>query len=208
MSSQDRPGVGQTDRRAEHKHTIRREFHSQLQQLWANDKFLRDYTVTPGVQLPQIVPSAAAFGRWGPDQSKQIPLSTYLATQYDEYGYHFVPLVREKEHLSCALRILFLRRDPPGAIYQAGDIDNRIKTLLDALRRPQRREEVPQPPQAGEDPFFVLLEDDKLITHLEVETDTLHMAPTGKPNDAALAQLIITVDVRPHYVTMDNLSYV
>jgi hypothetical protein len=35
------------------------------------------------------------------------------------------------------LNILFLRADIPGKVVQSGDIDNRLKTLFDALRMPQ-----------------------------------------------------------------------
>lgn len=205
-----------TSERAEHKHNIRREFHLQLKRLWQSEKFLREWTVEPAVARPQAYPSSVAVmgsllnhppAAQAPPQGR-VPLKEHLASQYAEYGYHFVPLVREDAHLSCALRILFLRRDPPGGIYNLGDIDNRLKTVLDSLRRPRSPSEVPRPPLADENPLYVLLEDDRLVTHLEVETDTLHLPPTGKPDDAALAQVIISVDVRPHHVTMDNLSYV
>jgi len=34
-------------------------------------------------------------------------------------------------------------------------------------------------PAEGKDPFYCLLEDDRLVSHLEVETDTLLDTPTG-----------------------------
>lgn len=201
--------VNKTSERAMHKHDIRHEFHLQLKQLWENEKFLREYTVAPAARMPQIVPSAAVVARWGASPSEQVPLSEFLASQYAEYGYNFVPLARESEHLSCALRITLLRRDPPGGIYNnLGDIDNRIKTILDALRRPRQPQEVPRGPLLDERPMYVLLEDDRLVTHLEVETDTLHLPPTVRADDASLAHVIISVDVRPHHVTMQNLSFV
>jgi hypothetical protein len=210
-ASQDRAAgsdPNKTDRRSEHKHEIRRKFHGQLKRLWATDKFLRESEAVPAAPPLAVTPSSAVavgiFGRSGASRA----LSEVLADQYSGFGYRFVPLVRADAHLSCAVRILFLRRDPPGAVYNLGDIDNRVKTVLDALRKPVHSNQVPGPPQAEEDPFFVLLEDDKLITHLEVETDTLYLPLTGKPDDAALAHLVISVDVRPHYVTMQNLSYV
>lgn len=204
-----------TAERAEHKHDIRHEFHLQLKQLWENTKFLREFTIDPAAKRNQVVPSAVAVSGIFTESivvqaaKPQVPLNEYLASQYAEYGYHFVPLVRENEHLSCALRILFLRRDPPGGIYNnLGDIDNRLKTILDALRRPRNPTEVPRRALPDENPMYVLLEDDRLVTHLEVETDVLHLPPTVKADDASLAQIIISVDVRPHHVTQDNLSYV
>ena len=107
------------------------------------------------------------------------------------------------------MSILFLRRDIPGSIISAGDIDNRIKTVIDGLRRPRNGKELVgnETPQAGEDPFYVLLEDDKQVTHLEVETDTLLDPPTGGAFDHRLVRLLITVDLRPYNVTMFNLSF-
>ena len=67
-----------------------------------------------------------------------------------------------KISLLCSLNILFLRRDIPGSALSAGDIDNRIKTVIDALRRPRHANELAYhaTPAADEDPFFRLLEDD------------------------------------------------
>jgi hypothetical protein len=69
-----------------------------------------------------------------------------------------------------------LRPEPPGAIItQAGDIDNRLKTLFDALRYPKKMDELPKgaTPDESEKPFFCLLEDDILITGVSVRTDVL-----------------------------------
>jgi hypothetical protein len=56
----------------------------------------------------------------------------------------------------------------------AGDLDNRIKTLLDALKIPNDKE-LPSgaKPSGTENPFFCLLEDDSLITHIRIITDRL-----------------------------------
>ena len=77
--------------------------------------------------------------------------------------------------VACALDILFLRRDGPGSLVKSGgDIDNRLKVLFDALRMPQTCDEVcGDSPALDEDPFFSLLEDDKLITKVQVETNWL-----------------------------------
>ena len=67
------------------------------------------------------------------------------------------------------LDITMLRPEPPGKVIQSGDIDNRIKTLLDGLRMPKVEQELPN----GEIPFFCLLKDDNLITRISVNTDRL-----------------------------------
>jgi len=179
---------------AVHKHTIRAQFHEQLKQHWQTDKFLSAYRVRA-------------------DDGTRIPYSESVAQEYENRGFRFVPLVRDEMSLLCSLSILFLRRDPPGSLVSAGDLDNRIKTVIDALRIPQKPNEFmgkdrkPITPEAGQDPFYCLMEDDKQVSHLSVETDMLLDPPTDDEKDKARVKLIITVELRPYYVTMDNMSF-
>src|SRR6266480_3708288 len=54
----------------------------------------------------------------------------------------YLPLVRKSAHLIAELDILLLRNEVPGRIIiGGGDIDNRLKTLFDALRCPHSVEE-------------------------------------------------------------------
>jgi hypothetical protein len=100
-----------------------------------------------------------------------------------------------------------LRRDHPGNLVSyGGDIDNRLKTLFDALRMPNTCDELAGvPPEADEDPFYVLLEDDALITKVSVTTDRLLLPPVGEEhiNDV---QLVIVVGVNVIAVTYDHWS--
>jgi hypothetical protein len=64
-----------------------------------------------------------------------------LYESIQKHGAWFRPLVRESYALHCGLKIRFLRHEPPGKIYQGGDLDNRIKTLVDALTMPQHIEQ-------------------------------------------------------------------
>jgi hypothetical protein len=199
---------GQTDRLAEHKHAIRKVFHSQLKHFWQTNKFLREHRKDPNSKI--VLTPADQVAVWGGEDDKKIRLSEWVANNYMEYGYKFVPLVREEISLLCSLEILFLRRDIPGSAISAGDLDNRLKTLIDTLRRPRNNRELRgnEIPGEGEDPFFCLLEDDKLVTHLSVETDTLLDPPTGNNElDQRQVKLVITVDLKPLDVTMFNLSF-
>jgi hypothetical protein len=121
-------------------------------------------------------------------------------------AFNFVPLVTEELSLICGIEILFLRPDYPGAVVSSGDIDNRLKTLFDALRMPQIGQlKADAVPSENEKPFYVLLEDDKLISRLSVETDTL-LEPIGDEMNKSDARLIITVKLRPPHLSWDRRS--
>jgi hypothetical protein len=108
--------------------------------------------------------------------------------------------------LLCGLDVLFLRPDRPGGVVWAGDIDNRIKTLIDALRIPEANERYAQrTPGPDEQPFFCLLEDDKLVSKLSIETDQL--LEFDSPGNMNEVRLIITVHIRPYQMHMGNLEF-
>ena len=90
----------------------------------------------------------------------------------------------------------------------SGDIDNRLKTIFDALRMPVSKEELGgyETPEADETPFYCLLTDDKLISRVSVETDTL-LQPTSPQAGDNDARLIIAVKVKPVDVGWDNISF-
>jgi hypothetical protein len=120
-------------------------------------------------------------------------------------------MVTEENGLICKLDILMLRHGQPGrAIY---DVDNRLKTLFDALRKAKVPLELGAGTSSGqvmpaedEDPFYILLEDDKLITHISVTTDTM-LEPVSSvlPNEAV--RLVISVTIRPYRVFPENSGY-
>ncbi len=164
--------------RRQEKHAVRKQIHEQLRTLW-------------NVQAP--------FSRWMtqkvPRQNSSTGIETtviqQIANNYKRFGFRFVPIVTRGHKLGCKLDILFLRHDEPGAIVKSGgDVDNRLKVLFDALRMPSNQDEVKGvSAAAGEDPFYVLLEDDSLITSVRVTTDRLLVADQNN-NDV---HLVITV---------------
>jgi UPF0288 family protein (methanogenesis marker protein 3) len=102
-----------------------------------------------------------------------------------------VPLVRDSFALKCGLKILFLRKEDPGRVFQGGDMDNRLKTLFDALAIPNKQQIVND---AGTtDPINCLLEDDRLITKVEIDTHRLLSRPNASKHEV---HLVIEVDVR------------
>ncbi|HOA94424.1 MAG TPA: hypothetical protein PKJ79_11745, partial [Quisquiliibacterium sp.] len=84
-----------------------------------------------------------------------------------------------------------------------GDIDNRLKTLLDGLRMPRGANEGRQTLLDTPDPvpFFCLLEDDSLVTKVTVESEQL-LRPA--PPDAVIA--VISVHVKKTVLSHDNMA--
>lgn len=151
--------------RPDHKHHLRRAFHTQLKTLWE--------------QQP-LFDSRKWFD--GSSATTTINLNRPIG------GFRFVPLVSPDLHLVCELDIFMLRPEAPGAIItQGGDIDNRLKTLFDALRCPHNDKEIPKgvSPDETEQPFFCLLEDDLLISAVSVRTDRL-LVPAGSTAEVHL----------------------
>jgi hypothetical protein len=128
---------------------------------------------------------------WKRAPFKPEPQSFYKPVE----AFNFVPLVLESRHEVAEINITMLRPEPPGFIVgQGGDIDNRIKTLLDSLRMPKNITELPPGavPTGDENPFYCLMEDDKLITKLSVSTGRLLVS--GKKN--SYVHLLIHIQIK------------
>ncbi|HEY1142512.1 MAG TPA: hypothetical protein VGE68_00605 [Sphingomicrobium sp.] len=184
-ATQREPRQGQPPKHADLKRAIRAEFHHQLKELWRVNPALKgeglmQFTLDDGTEL-------------NPTRLKED-----LANKHQHYGKRFVPLVTEELDLLCSLDILFLRRDRPGGTVYAGDLDNRIKTLIDCLRIPEAGEGYSDLELGPDyDPFFVLLEEDKLLTKVSIETDRLYR-PVTDEDDNADARLFIKVRIKPY----------
>jgi hypothetical protein len=177
--------------RLREKHLIRKEFHKQLRELWKQHPDLRfqaeqNFIVTmtpnnlvspPGANIRQIFPTESG-------QPNAKTWVEHIADNHQRCGGRFVPLISEDGGFTCSLDILFLRRDNPGnLIASGGDIDNRLKVLLDGLKMPSVIADLGGLPLiSDEDPFFCLLEDDSLITGITVTTDRLLVPAGGCPS--------------------------
>jgi hypothetical protein len=188
-------GASKNKTRADHKHQIRRQFHPQLKNLW---QLRLSHWLTENR-------SSMLSNKW----LAGLPVLQNIANHYSKDGYRFVPLVMPELSLACKLDILFLRREvSPGAIIHGGDIDNRLKTLFDALRMPSTSNELAgNAPAADEDPFYCLLQDDKLITEVNVRTDTLLTPESETGEGQSTVKLIIKVTIRPLHVTEWNTNF-
>lgn len=157
------------------KHQLRKAFHGQFKVLW------KQVPLSDSQDLLE-------------DPAKKNGLS--VITGFNSYK--FAPLVCEKLHLICELDITLLRPEAPGSVItQGGDIDNRLKTLFDSLRMPKNQNEIPSKISAKEldNPFFCLLEDDNLITKVNVSTDRLLRQNAGQ-NDVVMVIHVTTKAVR------------
>ncbi len=147
---------------ADHVHSIRKAFHPQLRKLWLDHPLLNDW------RFPKDPNMVAGSG--------PIPLmKDNLAEQYTRNGYQFVPLALEQFSALVTLDILFLRAGLPGTILNSADLDARLKTLIDALQMPRHSQDLGSfsMPAEDEKPFFCLMEDDKLVSNINISTDAL-----------------------------------
>jgi hypothetical protein len=156
-----------------HKHFIRQNFQLQLSVLW------------------NTVPFIESIGRMHVQKERgsreSLPLVEKLAEEHRKGNFRFVPLVCRDLGLACSLEVLCLRREEPGEPAFGGDLDNRFKVLVDALKIPNDNDLRGIEPEEGEDPFFCLLEDDFLLTDFQVKSDRL-LIPSDFPMSHKIMQ--------------------
>ena len=194
------PPSGNNNKRAAEKWEIRRYIHPQLEQLRKVHPVFSGF----GLQMPTR-PLFANISPGGPVSVKPIPdVAASISAPKTVEEHNFVPIVRSSLKLGCAMDLLFLRRGDPGSLVtQEGDIDGRIKTLLDGLRMPNINEVKNEPP-IGIDPFYSLMEDDLLLTDLTVRTDRLLLPETDTKHEAIV---IIDVTLRVMQINSENLGF-
>lgn len=180
---------------------MRDQFHDQMLYLWETHRALhrlqwsarvpgKDYV---GAFLGGVdTPLAAGGPPQAPPQKGFVDLTASIEVN----GRLWKPLVRKDLDLTCSLNILMLRKQDPGELVtQGGDLDGRVKTLLDALRMPSRAEDEKCP--SAYDHVFCLMENDSLVSHLEIETDRLLFPKTEGEHEV---YLVVEVSVNVHVV--------
>lgn len=166
----------------EDKQSLRRHFHVQMKELWKQHPALK---------------SCASFLESNPKEGSSLV--------YNFGGFQFIPLISERIYLIADLDIIILKPEPPGQmVTKSGDIDNRLKTLLDAMKMPKEPDELPtgDSPKEGETPFFCVFEDDNLITNIRIKTDRL-LDVCDNPLEVVL---LIKVRVKTTVLTWENIG--
>jgi hypothetical protein len=182
-------GSGGANSRPKEKHAIRRSLHPQLRRLWNMNINLRGLAIIQGnlarTEMPKEIPNEQA--------QYELGLKT-IGNKWSRADYRLIPLVTEDMALRCSLDILLLRPEEKRFIMTQGDMDGQLKTLFDGLRIPANLGETGGVgPQEDEDPFFCLLEDDRLISEVHVTTDQLLLLPGHRELKANDAHVIIHV---------------
>jgi len=144
---------------AKAKHSIRQSLHGQLRSICLSRPFVSLFK---------------------PDQFESLVIKDLSMSKVID-GKKFNFLISEKLATVANLNLTLLVPHAVGSIVQnGGDIDNRLKTLFDALRIPTASSEVPTTDdfEYGSEGMYCLLEDDKLINRVAIKSFQDH-SPLG-----------------------------
>ena len=177
------------DKRSDLKQEIRRVFSDQLRKRWRDSPKLAQW------KSKGFVSAARIDGRYvvpPQDHPEYFPFFRVPIC-----GFQMVPLVSWHNNLGCELDVVFTG-EGRSAILPHGDLDNRLKTLFDALRMPINAKEVPGNMHGdGKQELYCLLEDDSLIRKFSV----LAVEDPGSPvqHDVRItARVVMLDDYIPH----------
>jgi len=174
------------------KFAIGRQFHPQLRNLCSEQPLLRSQLIAWG----QVEAQQTLGDSFTGEDAFSFGVKRLADTHLN--GFRFMPISRKEWHLRCSLDVLFLRREKPGKVFKRGDIDNRFKTLFDALQMPIQGQDIGrESPGPDEDPFFVLLQEDDLIADVSLTTDRLLDVPAAHRYSRDYSILVIGVELQP-----------
>jgi hypothetical protein len=176
--------------KAERKHLRRRIFYDQLRRLWSVNSLLANW------HLPV-------------SEFQEAPALEVLAQKHARFGaFEFVPLITRDLSVEAALHFHILR--PTTFKGQISDLGNVVKILINSLKLPQDAGELPNSarPDQDETPFFVLMQDDGLLSKITSTTDELLQPIANRDqierNDT---RVMIDVYIRPNFPKNANLIF-
>lgn len=140
---------------------VREQFDPQMRRLWNTEPLIGSANYID----PQYLPNDCYVPR------------TVKSTEY-------VPLVSDKLALRASLSVMLYSSDLPGGMLSHGDIDNRMKTLLDALTVPPVQQASDNPVKDGR--TFCLLDDDRFVSELTIRNERLLTLDVGSRQSLAI----------------------
>jgi hypothetical protein len=200
------------------KATIREYLSPQLEDLFRTAHQLKEVSI-PWMRVatsmrggnPELGPPAAGLSVSPSILTSQVKPRSEMFYRFPIGRYNFIPLVTRLHGLVCEIDLTFLRRQDPGAIVNVGgDIDNRLKTLFDALRLPHGADELGRSTEPDDSPnIYCLLEDDVLVTRLGVLTGRLlgPLHASGANERPTDVELHMHVTIRANVGMYANLDF-
>lgn len=196
-------------KRLKERIAIREQVAPQMQRLWETNENLIKLQYDARVPSPDKSGGFLGNARSPFDGKRDTPPEhppqegfVDLTAPIERQGKQFRPLVRSSLDLTCSLNILFLRQEQPGALLKhGGDIDNRIKTFIDALEMPSEDLEGDE----GDGVNYPLLENDSLVRGIDIDTERLLLPEQDFPNQV---HLVVEVVVHVERVGEWNLCMI
>ncbi|MCA1562254.1 MAG: hypothetical protein LC753_01505 [Acidobacteria bacterium] len=198
----DLPACTQSNTRSKEKHYLRGKFNPQLERLWKTEPLLEKI-------INQRQPFYAFRVTGGRIASPPDHDAMHEMVWLDGLeNYWFVPLATRRNGLGCRLDIKWMRPGRPGSVINpnGGDLDNRLKTLFDALRIPHEAKEARGADDRAGKPsehFYCLLEDDSLITDVCIATEPLLAPESTSPSESQLAIGVTLHVIAPNTMNRD-----
>lgn len=156
---------------------MRKSFHRQLETLWGKEPF-------------------AVLKRWE-DSNFAAQAPNFLRSIGDQV---FVPFYGEAVGVGVRLEIKLLTGLPQQAVISSGDLDNRVKRIIDALRAPTQKGEI----VANLEPnsrWYCVMDDDSSVKEV-----TASLAPYLDSNDPSESFVFVRVRTSPTAVTFANVA--
>ena len=143
---------------ASEKHKLRMKFHEQVRDLWEREPLKGNH-------------KWLCWTRYLENKELEKEDRKWVCAVQERGEMKFSAVVHEMSHLIADLDILILRPGAPGDLVKdGGDIDNRLKTLFDALTIPDENQARRlEPPSDRSLLHHCVFEDDKLITGFSCE---------------------------------------
>lgn len=187
------PASQQGSSKVAEKHAIRECFSRQLKKKFATHATLVNWSRDPGravLKAGKVV--------WAADAAKHVS----CFCDVEAFGYTFRSVVAGHNGLACHLDIELWSRELHGVLLSDGDLDNRLKTLIDSLTMPRHENQIPAIGELSPDPTFCLLEDDSLVTKLSVSVERWDEEPAPGERPA-----VVQVRVRAHIEPYEPRAY-